>query len=179
MSDKFYIESPVINDSLIHDLAEVTVDAVKGGASIGFMDPFTLEEAIAFWEKTTKRVKNNEILLLVAKDIETHKAVGTAQLVIDMPPNQTHRADVAKMQVHSSRQKQGIGGALLNALEKIAIENGRHVLVLDTVTDTSSYRLYLKHGWQIVGEVPDFALFPDGAFCSTTYFYKKLADSSQ
>jgi GNAT superfamily N-acetyltransferase len=133
MSANYYLELPEINDALIQDLAEITVDVVKGGASVGFMDPFELDEAIEFWKKVMVRVQNNEIILVVAKDTESHKAVGTAQLVISMPTNQTHRADVAKMQVHSSRRKEGIGGALLKHLEKVALEHGRYVLVLDTV----------------------------------------------
>ena len=179
MPENFFIECPIINDRLINDLAEVTVDVVKGGASVGFMDPFELDDAVKFWKKVVKRVENNEIILIVAKDSKSHKVLGTAQLVIDMPPNQTHRADVAKMQVHSSRRREGIGGALLGYIEKKALEVNRHVLVLDTVTNSPAYKLYQSHGWQIVGDVPDFALFPDGGFCSTTYFFKKLDTNTQ
>jgi len=29
-------------------------------------------------------------------------------------------------------------------------------------------------GWQRVGDIPEYALFPNGGFCSTTVFYRKI-----
>lgn len=174
MSENFYIECPEVSISLRDDLAEVTLDVVKGGSSVGFMNPFSSDDAKTFWDAVLQKLEQNKVILAVARDSETHKVVGTAQLVIDLPPNQIHRADIAKMQVHSSMRKKGVGEALLKFLEMKAIENRKHILVLDTVTDTPAYRLYLRNGWQIVGEIPEFALFPDGGYCPTTFFYKKL-----
>ncbi|MDC3945694.1 GNAT family N-acetyltransferase, partial [Pseudomonas aeruginosa] len=51
----------------------------------------------------------------------------------------------------------------------------KSLLVLDTVSGSGAERLYLKVGWTRVGEIPDYALMPDGALCPTTYFYKRLA----
>jgi hypothetical protein len=51
---------------------------------------------------------------------------------------------------------------------------GRTVLVLDTVTGGDAERLYARAGWQRVGDVPRFALMPDGRWCGTTFFYKHL-----
>lgn len=170
----YYIECPELNSSLRDDLAEVTLDVVKGGSSVGFMNPFDHSDALKFWDGVLERAKRKEVILAVARDSETKKVMGTAQLIVDLPPNQIHRADIAKMQVHSSMRKMGVGDALLKFLEKKAIENGKHLLVLDTVTDSPAYRLYSRNGWQIVGEIPEFALYPDGGYCATTYFYKKL-----
>jgi GNAT superfamily N-acetyltransferase len=174
MAENYYIECPELSLALRDDLCEVTLDVVKGGSSVGFMNPFTLDNAKMFWDSVFEKVKQNKAILAVARDSGSGKVVGTAQLVTDLPPNQIHRADIAKMQVHSSMRQQGVGDALLKFLEKKAIENHKHVLVLDTVTDSPAYRLYLRNGWQIVGEIPDFALYPDGGYCATTYFYKKL-----
>lgn len=100
--------------------------------------------------------------------------VGTVQLVLDLPENQPHRADVAKMLVHRSARRQGVALRLMQALDAVARAQGRHVLVLDTVTGGDAERLYQRAGWQRAGDVPNYALMPDGAFCSTTFYYKHL-----
>jgi GNAT superfamily N-acetyltransferase len=90
------------------------------------------------------------------------------------PENQPHRGDVAKMLVQRRARRHGVGAALLAAAESAALSAGRTVLVLDTVTDTDAYRLYARRGWQRCGEIPNYALWPDGRPCPTTVFYKQL-----
>jgi ribosomal protein S18 acetylase RimI-like enzyme len=99
---------------------------------------------------------------------------GAVQLLTDMPENQPHRADVAKLLVHRRARGAGIGRRLMEAVEAAAREQGRRVLVLDTANSTAE-RLYERLGWQRVGVVPDYAYMPDGALCATTFFYKALA----
>lgn len=60
------------------------------------------------------------------------------------------------------------------ALDSAAREEGKTVLVLDTVTGGDAERLYERAGWQRVGVVPKYALMPGGGFCATTFFYKQL-----
>jgi GNAT superfamily N-acetyltransferase len=96
------------------------------------------------------------------------------QLVLAQPENQPHRADVAKMLVHRRARRQGIAARLLAAAEHAARSAGKTVLVLDTVTGGDAERLYQRAGWRRVGEIPNYALMPDGAPCSTTYFHKQL-----
>ena len=91
-----------------------------------------------------------------------------------MTENQPHRADVAKMMVGHRARRQGIGAALLRAAEQEAIARGKTLLVLDTANDEAA-RLYARLGWREVGAIPNYALFPDGAPCATTYFYRELA----
>jgi len=99
---------------------------------------------------------------------------GTVQLVLTMPDNQPHRADVAKMQVHRRARRRGVGAALLRAIEAEAHSAGRTLLVLDTVTGSDAERLYSSLGWQRRGVIPDDALWPRGGLCSTTVFYRQL-----
>jgi GNAT superfamily N-acetyltransferase len=99
---------------------------------------------------------------------------GTVQLILDLPENQPHRADLAKMLVSRRLRRRGLGAALLEAAERTARDCGRTLLVLDAVTDGDAARMYARHGWVRVGDVPNFALHPDGRFCSTTYFYRDL-----
>jgi GNAT superfamily N-acetyltransferase len=161
-----------VHDAAVNGLADVLLDCVAGGASVSFMEPFTRERAIAFWTKVAAGVAAGERALLVAEDGEG--ICGTVQLVLDLPENQPHRADLAKMLVHRRARRQGVGAALMRAAEALALECGRTLLVLDTVTGGDAERLYARLGWTRVGEIPRFALFPNGGYCSTTYFYKEL-----
>lgn len=154
-------------------LAEVLIDCVDGGASVSFIWPLSLEKALAFWRGVAEGVARGERVLLVAED-GAGRIVGTVQLITAMPENQPHRADVAKMLVHRGFRRRGIAQRLMTALDKEALAEGRTVLVLDTVTGGDAERLYRRSGWQRVGEVPGYALMPDGGLCSTTFFYKHL-----
>lgn len=163
----------VVDDGLIGGLADLTKDCVDGGASIGFMQPFTRERAMAFWRQVGAAVAAGQRALLVAEDDQG--VCGTVQLIFDLPDNQPHRADLAKMQVHRRARKRGLGEALLRAAENTARSCGKTLLVLDAVTDGDAARLYARLGWVRVGDIPNFALYPGGGYCSTTYFYKQLA----
>ena len=154
-------------------LAQVLIDCVHGGASVSFMAPLAPARALAFWQGVAEAVARGERLLLVAHD-GAGAIVGTVQLVLAQPDNQPHRADLAKMLVHRRARRQGIAQRLLSAAEDAARSAGKTVLVLDTVTGGDAERLYQRAGWQRVGEIPNYALMPDGALCSTTYFHKQL-----
>jgi ribosomal protein S18 acetylase RimI-like enzyme len=97
------------------------------------------------------------------------------QLILSLPENQPHRAEVAKMLVHRRARRHGLGEDLMRAAESAAREAGRTLLVLDTVTGADAERLYARLGWQRVGEIPNYALWPNGGFCSTTVFYRDLS----
>ena len=159
------------------ELSALLVAVVHGGASVGFMAPLSLEKARRFWRDIDAAVQRGERALLLAElsDADGNaRVVGTVQLILDQPENQPHRADLAKMQVAPEMQRQGLGAALMQAAEDTARACGKTVLVLDTVTGSAGDRLYSRMGWQRVGEVPGYALWPDGRPCPTTYFHKQL-----
>ncbi|MBC8167628.1 MAG: GNAT family N-acetyltransferase [Bryobacteraceae bacterium] len=153
-------------------LAEVLVDAVQGGASVSFMLPFTNADAMAFFDKVITGIENRERLLFTAWLGDS--LVGTVQLVTALPPNQPHRAEVAKLLVHRKARGLGIGQLLMQHLEQHARTLGKSLLVLDTVTGDTAERLYERLGWTRAGVIPEYALYPDGRPCSTTIFYKLL-----
>ncbi|MGO4479852.1 N-acetyltransferase family protein [Massilia sp. 2TAF26] len=161
-------------DEVVHrigQLADVLLDCVEGGASVSFMLPMARETALDFWRKVADGVARGERTLLVAEDDEG--IAGTVQLITDMPENQPHRADVAKLLVHRRARGAGIGRKLMEAVEDTARGQGRRVLVLDTASSTAE-RLYERLGWQRVGAVPDYAYMPDGALCQTAFYYKHI-----
>jgi GNAT superfamily N-acetyltransferase len=157
----------------IEGLADVLVDCVEGGASVSFMLPLTQERARAFWQGLADAVVQGRRLLFVA--IDAAGIVGTAQVILSQPENQPHRADIAKMLVHRRGRRGGIGAALMRAAESGAHAAGKTLLVLDTVTGGDAERLYERLGWARVGVIPDYALWPQGGFCSTTVYYRRLA----
>ena len=156
----------------LDQLADVLIDCVEGGASVSFMQPLTRERATAFWRRMAQGVEAGERALLVAED--NLGICGTVQLVLSQPENQPHRADLAKMLVHRRARRQGLGAALMRAAETTARDCGKTLLVLDAVTDGDAARLYERLGWGYVGVIPDYALFPQGGLCSTTYYYRNL-----
>ena len=156
-------------------LSAVLIDCVEGGASVSFMSPLTRERADAFWQDVAEGVAASERIVLVAQDEASGRIVGTVQIVLKQPENQPHRADIAKMLVHRSARKRGIGEALMRAAEEAARRAGKSVLVLDTVTGSDAERLYERVGWTKSGVIPNYALWPKGGFCDTTVFYKLIS----
>ena len=163
-----------VEDAQVDALTDVLIYCVEGGASVSFMLPLTRERATAFWQRVAKGVQSGDRALLIAEDAQG--ICGTVQLVFDLPENQPHRGDLAKMLVHRRARRQGLGAALVTAAEATARECGKTLLVLDTVTGSPAERLYARLGWERVGEIPRYALWPQGGFCSTTVFYRDLQD---
>ena len=155
------------------ELADVLIDCVERGASVSFMHPLSREKAEAFWADVAEGVAQGDRVLLAAE--LGGVIVGTVQLVFAVAENQPHRADVAKMLVHGAARRRGVGARLMQSAEVAARDAGKTLLVLDTVTGGDGERLYAGLGWTRVGEIPNYALFPDGHPCSTTVFYKALA----
>lgn len=162
--------------SEIDELTDVLCDCVEGGASVGFMLPLTRSHAREFWSQVAAQVASGRRALLVARDAQG--ICGTVQLILDLPDNQPHRADVAKTQVHRRARRRGLGAALMRAAEAAALARGRHLLVLDAVTGGDAARLYERLGWQRVGDIPHYALWPHGGYCGTTYYYRDLSEAA-
>ena len=158
----------------IAGLTDILIDCVEGGASVSFMLPLTRAKAEAFWRRSVESANRGERILIVAEE-ETGDVVGTVTVILDLPENQPHRADVAKMLVHRRARRRGIAAALLAAAENAARDAGKTLLVLDTVTGGDAERLYVRHGWERCGVIPNFALWPDGRPCDTTVFFKALS----
>ena len=165
------LAAPVAQPAL-DQLADVLVDCVEGGASVSFMSPFSHDQGLGFFRKVAASVAAGDTVLLAAR--LDGKIVGTVQLGLDTPPNQSHRADIKKMLVHRVSRGRGIGARLMAEVEEEARRRGRWLLVLDTVPGESGHRLYLRAGWTQSGLVPDYALFPDGRTCDTAIMWKRL-----
>jgi GNAT superfamily N-acetyltransferase len=153
-------------------LAAVLFDCVEGGASVSYMAPFSHKEARTAFEGFAAEVEQGRRLLLAA--FADGDLVGTVQVVFAWPPNQPHRAEIAKLLVHRSARGRGIAQLLMERAEAEARAEGKTLLVLDTVTGDNAERLYERLGWTRVGVIPGYALYPDGRPCDTTVFWKSL-----
>jgi GNAT superfamily N-acetyltransferase len=165
-------------DTLARDLdmlAEVLHAVVHGGAGVSFFVPFSIGEARAFWaDKVWPGVRAGTRRVVVARTGEG-RIVGTVQIDLALPPNQAHRAEVAKLLVHPDARRQGLARGMMLALETIARSAGRTLLTLDTVTGSHAEPLYRSLGYVTVGVIPGYAraaLTPD--LESTTIMYKSL-----
>src|SRR5262249_28084416 len=146
-------------DGLARALAGVLVDCVEGGASVGFMLPLDAERAEAFWARMLEGSARGERIVFVAEERDTGAVVGTVQVILAAPETQPHRGEIAKMLVHRRARRRGVGEALMRAAEAAALEAGKTLLVLDTASDDAE-RLYGRLGWQRVGVIPNYALWP-------------------
>ena len=153
-------------------LAAVLVSCVESGASVRYMAPFSHEEARAAFGAVATEVEQGRRLLLAA--FTGGELLGTVQVVLAMPPNQPHRAEIAQLLVHRAARRRGIAARLMERAEDEAREAGKTLLVLDTVTGDAAERLYERLGWNRVGVIPGYALYPDGRPCDTTVFWKSI-----
>ncbi len=162
-----------LGDREIRGLRDVLIDCVEGGASVSFLLPMTRAKAEAFWHRMVASVARGECVVLIAEETDG-TIVGTVTVLWAQPENQPHRGELAKMLVHRRVRRRGVGAALIAAAEQHAFSAGKTLLVLDTVTNSDGYRLYARHGWQRCGDIPQYALWPDGRPCATTIFFKCL-----
>ena len=153
-------------------LERLLIDAVNSGASIGFIAPLSLEDARLYWLQVAQDLMQENRLLL--SFFKQNTLAGTVQLSLCQKPNGLHRADIEKLMVHTDFRQQGIGRELLKFAEKIAVEHGRKLLVLDTRTNDAASYLYRQQGYIEVGEIPQFVTNSKNEFESTTIFYKLL-----
>jgi GNAT superfamily N-acetyltransferase len=161
-------------DREIGELTKILHACVLGGASVGFVWPFALEEARGFWtDKVAPPLAAGTRRLLVAR-IEG-RVLGTVQLDLATPPNQRHRAEVAKLLVHPAARRRGLARALMLAVENVAQAEGRRLLTLDTLTGSAAEPLYLSLGYSLVGVIPAYAEGPeDDRLHATSIFFKAL-----
>ncbi|MEI7031638.1 GNAT family N-acetyltransferase [Streptomyces pratensis] len=155
------------------EMAELLVETVEEGSSVGFLAPLEREAAAVWWRERAAAVEAGQLALWIAR--EGGRVSGTIALVRAPLPNARHRAEVAKLMVRPSARGQGLGRALLDAVEAYAASEGITLLILDTETGSPAEQVYRKAGWTAVGSVPGYAADPAGSLKPTTFYYKELA----
>jgi GNAT superfamily N-acetyltransferase len=156
-----------------HALGDVLHACVLNGASVGFVLPFTLQEATAFWLEQEPAVRQQTRRLFVAR--QDGRIVGTVMLVVGTPPNGRHRAEIMKMLVHPTARRRGIARALLQEAEVLARQLRKSLLVLDTVHNSAAEPLYRSLGYELTGVVPRYACDVHGVLEPAAFMRKDLA----
>lgn len=157
-------------------LSEILIEVVAAGGSVSFMHPLAPEAANAFWEASLASADRGERIVLGAWDGDL--LAGTVTLLLDLPPNQPHRGEIAKMMTRVSHRGRGIATALMHEAERQAVERGRTLLVLDTATEDGASSLYEKLGFTFAGTIPDYALKPHGGLTGTNLYWKRIGAST-
>ncbi len=159
-------------EGVMADLIEIVRDSVASGASVGFLPPLAEAEARAYWQGVLADVTEGKRVLLAAR--QAGRLVGTVQIELPSKPNARHRAEVQKLLVHTAARRQGLGRALLAAIEAEALALGRTLLVLDTREGDSGEPLYQSHGYTRAGSIPHYARNGEGGFDATVIYYRWL-----
>ncbi|TVT29289.1 GNAT family N-acetyltransferase [Salinicoccus cyprini] len=159
-----------INEIYHHqeELSHLFQEVVASGASMNYFHPMHHETAMRYWAG----VLSDHHRLFVA--ILDGKIAGTVQLHLSDKENGQHRAEVAKLMTHPDFQRKGVGKALLQHAEKMATEENRWLLMLDTEKGSAANALYLSEGYQLIGEVPAYSQDPFGKYKDGNVYYKLL-----
>jgi ribosomal protein S18 acetylase RimI-like enzyme len=161
-----------LTPNTVSQLADLLVDTVANGGSVSFMHPLAPEVAAAFWTKSLTAADAGERVVLGA--LEDGELVSTVTLLLDCPPNQPHRGEIAKMMTRVRCRGRGIARALMIEAERIACERGRTLLTLDTADEDGAGPFYEKLGFTAAGVIPDYAYKPHGGLCGTILYWKRI-----
>ena len=168
----FDIRPLAASPAIVSSLGEILVEVVAHGGSVSFMHPLSSEVARAFWEGALAAAGRGERVVLGAWDGEI--LAGTVTLLLDCPPNQPHRADIAKLMTRVSHRGRGVAAALMREAEALAVRHGRTLLVLDTASEGGASGLYEGLGYLLVGTIPNYAFKPHGGLTGTMIYWKQV-----
>ena len=157
-------------------LSEILIEAVASGGSVSFMHPLARDTAERFWQDSLAAADRGERIVLGAFDGE--RLIGTVTLLLSLPPNQPHRAEIAKMMTRISHRGRGVAKALMRVAERLAAERGRTLLVLDTAVEDGASTLYEQLGFELTGVIPDYAFKPRGGLTRTMIYWKRIGTAA-
>lgn len=165
-------DAPQIRDAL----SELLIETVASGGSVSFMHPLSVDDARAFWRDSLGSAARGERIVLGAFDGDN--LIGTVTLLLKLPPNQPHRAEIAKMMTRVAHRHRGVATVLMQAAERLAIAHGRTLLVLDTAEEDGAAALYERLGFQFSGIIPGYALKPHGGLTGTMIYWKRIGPTA-
>jgi ribosomal protein S18 acetylase RimI-like enzyme len=166
------LDPPALAQNL-ERLSQILHACVHEGASVGFILPFEIGEARAFWrDKVAPSQAAGKRVVLVATFGDV--VAGTAQLDLDTMPNQRHRGEASKVLVDPKFRRAGVARALMLEIERRAAKAGRWLITLDTAGDAAE-ALYRSLGYSLAGAIPLYArdAFAD-RYDATRLMYKDL-----
>jgi ribosomal protein S18 acetylase RimI-like enzyme len=173
------IETKALSASpkIIEKLSKMLMEVVANGGSVSFMHPLGPETARAFWDDALAAAGRGKRIVLGAWDGEV--LAGTVTLLLDCPPNQPHRAEIAKLMTRPSHRGRGVAAALMRAAEDMAVKRARTLLVLDTAAEDGASGLYERLRFTLAGTIPDYALKPHRGLTATRIYWKRIGGKTE
>ena len=140
-------------DDVLHDeLLACWTDVSNAGGAVGFVPPVTRDDVAPVLGRLLEGVRSGrDVLAVLSVDGVT---AGWATLVGFSSPLRKHWATVLRVQVHPSRQGQGLGRALMEGVHDIARSRGLEFLHLGARGGTGVDDFYRGLGYTEVGRVP-------------------------
>ncbi|WP_199583963.1 GNAT family N-acetyltransferase [Blastococcus sp. TF02A-30] len=141
-----------VDDTLRAELLACWVDVTNAGGAVGFVPPVTADDVAPVLDKLVEgAAAGRDVLCVLAVDGAT---AGFAALTANGSPLRRHWGSVVRVQVHPSRQGDGLGRALVLGVHRIARERGYEFLTLSTRDGTGVDAFYRGLGYTEVGRLP-------------------------
>ena len=155
-------------------LADLLIDSVHHGASLGFLAPLSRYQAMDYWHSVYARLGSHHHLWIACEGDGHGPLQGAVQLTLPQPSNAHHRGEVQRLMVHSQERGRGIASQLMATLECTALRQGRRLLVLEAPADSQAEAVYTHLGWQRAGAIPEHSVCAEGRLHSAALLYKTL-----
>ncbi|NBA95135.1 GNAT family N-acetyltransferase [Pseudomonas sp. R5(2019)] len=153
-------------------LVELLIDAVRQGASVGFMADLNAQQANSYFDEVKASIASGGLLLWAV--VRDEQVLASVQLSLCQKANGLNRAEVQKLLVHTECRRRGLGQQLMTAMEIDARQHQRGLLYLDTEAGSPAEAFYRAMGYTKAGQIPDYACSPDGQYRPTALYYKTL-----
>jgi acetyltransferase len=159
-------------ESHVAELAQLLLDAHAAGMALGLAPSLTLAGAEAAWLEVAGALEPGERIQWAAFD--GGRIVGAVHLARATTANGRHRAEVQRLVVRADARGRGAGRALMTAAVEHAQGLGLRLLWLSTHAGTDADRIYPRLGWTRSGEIPDYAVLPNGDLAANSFYFLKL-----
>jgi GNAT superfamily N-acetyltransferase len=141
-----------VDDVLRAELLACWIDVSNAGGAVGFVPPVTADDVEPVLAHLLEGVHaGRDVLAVLTVDGAT---AGWATIVGSSSPLRSHWATVLRVQVHPSRQGQGLGRALMEGVHEIARQRGWEFLTLTARGGTGVDGFYRGLGYHEVGRMP-------------------------
>ena len=159
-------------------LADLLIDGVHQGASLGFLAPLSRAAALDYWQAVFAQLGPRQSLWIACEGEQVECADGPLQGAVQLSlcprANAHHRGEVQRLMVHSHSRGRGIASQLMSRAECAAQAQGRTLLVLEAPAGSQAEAVYVHLGWQRAGEIPDYDACAEGQLHSSAMYYKRL-----
>ena len=141
-----------VDDVLRAELLACWTDVSNAGGAVGFVPPVTADDVEPVLTHLLEGVHSGRDVLAVLT--VGGVTAGWASIVGSTAPLRRHWGTVLRVQVHPSRQGQGLGRVLMEGVHDIARERGYEFIYLTARGGTGVDGFYRRLGYREVGRLP-------------------------